>query len=171
VYQREPGYDANAQTVFLLDLAAPLDLPDALRGEQWQFVQLPLGEVCAELEQVQKVGVETIGSGFQGVQGSGLSWSTLDPKRNGRRGEPSPPNPPSRLLLLRKALVCQSGEDLHPCGPDASGGWGRGVQPSASTAACSIGIMFCMTARPCPGCGKSRGRVRRKASQLWPWHS
>jgi hypothetical protein len=43
VYQQHPGYSEKASTLFTVDLGAPEDLPDALRGEKWSFVQLPLG--------------------------------------------------------------------------------------------------------------------------------
>lgn len=48
VYSRHPGYSDKAATLFTLDLGPPEELPDALRGEKWSFVQLPL----ATLQQV-----------------------------------------------------------------------------------------------------------------------
>lgn len=42
VYKAHPGYSEKASTLFTVDLGAPEDLPDALRGEKWSFVQLPL---------------------------------------------------------------------------------------------------------------------------------
>ena len=55
MYQRDPGFDPKAQTAFSLDLGAPAELPDSLRGEAWQFVQLPLATLVAELEDVRRV--------------------------------------------------------------------------------------------------------------------
>ncbi|KAK9829878.1 hypothetical protein WJX72_008398 [[Myrmecia] bisecta] len=52
VYKAHQGYNDKAQTLFTLDLGAPGDLPDALRGEQWGFVQLPLGALLEEMDQV-----------------------------------------------------------------------------------------------------------------------
>lgn len=43
VYKQHPGYSDKASTLFTIDLGAPEELPDALRGEKWSFVQLPLG--------------------------------------------------------------------------------------------------------------------------------
>jgi len=48
VYPKHPGYDATAPPLMTYELGYPQDLPDALRGEQWAFVQIPLGEVVAE---------------------------------------------------------------------------------------------------------------------------
>jgi hypothetical protein len=43
VYKAHPGYSDKAASPFVLELGAPQELPDALRGEKWSFVQLPLG--------------------------------------------------------------------------------------------------------------------------------
>jgi len=49
VYSQHPGYKAGtAPVVSLLDKPPPAELPDALRGEQWAFVQLPLSDLKAE---------------------------------------------------------------------------------------------------------------------------
>eukprot|EP00891_Asterochloris_glomerata_P003089 jgi/Astpho2/3089/e_gw1.00051.118.1_t len=53
VYSQDPGYSSKAQTLFTLDLQPPATLPDNLRGEQWNFVQLPLSALQQELQQVQ----------------------------------------------------------------------------------------------------------------------
>ena len=45
VYKQAPGYSEKATSLFVLDLGPPQDLPDALRGESWLFVQLPLSSV------------------------------------------------------------------------------------------------------------------------------
>ena len=55
MYQQHPGFDPKAQTAFSLDLGAPQEPPDSLRGEAWQFVQLPLATLVAELEDVRRV--------------------------------------------------------------------------------------------------------------------
>ena len=43
VYKQHPGYSDKSSGLFSTDLGAPEELPDALRGERWAFVQLPLG--------------------------------------------------------------------------------------------------------------------------------
>lgn len=53
VYKKEAGYNDKAMTLFNLDLGAPEALPDALRGEKWAFVQLPLGGVMDMLKTVE----------------------------------------------------------------------------------------------------------------------
>lgn len=53
VYKTHPGYSDTASTLFTLDLGAPNELPDALRGESWSFVQLPLGALRGELGAVE----------------------------------------------------------------------------------------------------------------------
>ena len=40
MYRRAPGYSDKATSLFTLDLGPPQDLPDALRGESWMFVQV-----------------------------------------------------------------------------------------------------------------------------------
>uniref|UniRef100_A0A7I4E8L4 RNA-binding protein Tab2-like N-terminal domain-containing protein n=1 Tax=Physcomitrium patens TaxID=3218 RepID=A0A7I4E8L4_PHYPA len=41
VYSQHPGYQEGASPLLLQQQSLPLDLPDALRGEEWAFVQLP----------------------------------------------------------------------------------------------------------------------------------
>ena len=41
VYKVAAGYSEKATSLFTLDLGPPQDLPDALRGESWMFVQVP----------------------------------------------------------------------------------------------------------------------------------
>jgi hypothetical protein len=48
VYPAHPGFSDKASTLFTMEQGAPEELPDALRGEKWSFVQLPL----ATLQQV-----------------------------------------------------------------------------------------------------------------------
>lgn len=62
VYPADPRYAANAATMFNLDLGPPEPLPDALRGEKWAFVQLPLGALL-EMQGDVTSG-ETFGAGF-----------------------------------------------------------------------------------------------------------
>ncbi|EFN56383.1 hypothetical protein CHLNCDRAFT_35116 [Chlorella variabilis] len=52
VYEAHPGYNEKASTLFTVEMGAPEDLPDALRGEKWSFVQLPLATLQQELEAV-----------------------------------------------------------------------------------------------------------------------
>lgn len=66
LYPRMPGFSATAPAPFgALDAAfgggggagggaAPAQLPDALRGEAWAFVQLPLEELAPELDAVRR---------------------------------------------------------------------------------------------------------------------
>lgn len=53
VYKKHPGYDANAPPLMAFEPTAPKRLPDALRGESWAFVALPLRGVREEMEQVR----------------------------------------------------------------------------------------------------------------------
>ena len=39
----------------MLDLGSPEKLPDALRGEKWSFVQLPISALQTELQLVEQV--------------------------------------------------------------------------------------------------------------------
>ncbi len=52
VYKQAPGYSDKATSLFTLDLGSPQDLPDALRGESWVFVQLPLAQLLEEARAV-----------------------------------------------------------------------------------------------------------------------
>lgn len=52
VYKKDPNYSEKASTLFTLNMGAPEELPDALRGESWSFVQLPLGALRGELNEV-----------------------------------------------------------------------------------------------------------------------
>ncbi|EFJ49209.1 hypothetical protein VOLCADRAFT_74347 [Volvox carteri f. nagariensis] len=54
VYKTDPRYSDKAQSLFQLDLGPPEALPDALRGEQWAFVQLPLGTLLQMLRKVEE---------------------------------------------------------------------------------------------------------------------
>jgi hypothetical protein len=45
VYPAHPGFDPNAPPLMTYEAGVPQELPDALRGEQWAFVMLPLSEV------------------------------------------------------------------------------------------------------------------------------
>ncbi len=50
MYKQHPGYDEKATSLFNLELGPPEDLPDALRGEAWNFVQLPLSSLLEEAQ-------------------------------------------------------------------------------------------------------------------------
>jgi hypothetical protein len=54
VYKKHPGYDANAPPLMAFEASAPKRLPDALRGESWAFVALPLVGVREEMAQVKR---------------------------------------------------------------------------------------------------------------------
>lgn len=57
VYPQDPRFSSSAAaapSLFALDLGAPEPLPDALRGEQWAFVQLPLGSLRRMLRGVEQ---------------------------------------------------------------------------------------------------------------------
>jgi len=54
VYKQDARYSDKAQSLFTLDLGAPEPLPDALRGEQWAFVQLPLSALQGMLKKVEE---------------------------------------------------------------------------------------------------------------------
>ena len=63
VYKQAPGYSEKATSLFVLDLGPPQDLPDALRGEAWLFVQLPLSMLQQELRSVETRAI--FGDSFQ----------------------------------------------------------------------------------------------------------
>jgi RNA-binding protein Tab2/Atab2 len=54
VYKQDERYTESAGTMFQLDLAPPTELADALRGEQWAFVQLPLSALRSELQPLEE---------------------------------------------------------------------------------------------------------------------
>ena len=55
IYKKDPGYSDKSASLFTLDLQSPQELPDNLRGEKWNFVQLPLSALLQELSLVQQV--------------------------------------------------------------------------------------------------------------------
>lgn len=61
LYKKDPGYSDKAASLFTLDLQSPQELPDNLRGEQWNFVQLPLSALVEELDQVKQVTLFMLG--------------------------------------------------------------------------------------------------------------
>ena len=63
MYKQAPGYSEKATSLFVLDLGPPQDLPDALRGEAWLFVQLPLSMLRQELRSVETRAI--FGDSFQ----------------------------------------------------------------------------------------------------------
>lgn len=62
VYRQYPGFQEGAALPLQLEQSNPLELPDALRGEQWAFVQLPLPGVLEEMAAVERG--STFGSFF-----------------------------------------------------------------------------------------------------------
>ena len=57
MYKKDPGFSDKASSLFMLDLGSPEKLPDALRGEKWSFVQLPLSALQQELRLVEQVSI------------------------------------------------------------------------------------------------------------------
>ena len=56
-----PGFSATVASPLGMEQGAPKDLPDALRGEAWQFVQLPLSDLQAELQQTEQASPPCLG--------------------------------------------------------------------------------------------------------------
>lgn len=77
VYKQDERYSEKAGTMFQLDLAPPADLADALRGEQWAFVRLPLSALQEELAPLADGSV--FGASIPNLQKLGLSDSTMVP--------------------------------------------------------------------------------------------
>uniref|UniRef100_A0A061R087 Rna binding protein n=1 Tax=Tetraselmis sp. GSL018 TaxID=582737 RepID=A0A061R087_9CHLO len=79
VYSKDSRYSADSQPGFTLDLGSPADLPDALRGEKWAFVEFPLGALMEEAKAVENG--DAFGSCFslESVGCSDLSPETLIP--------------------------------------------------------------------------------------------
>jgi RNA-binding protein Tab2/Atab2 len=55
VYQQLEGFNASIRSPPAGDPGPPKELPDTLRGEAWQFVQLPLADLQSELQQAMQV--------------------------------------------------------------------------------------------------------------------
>ena len=53
VYKKDPGYDGSIPPLINLEGMAPENLPDALRGEQWAFVQIDVATLKREVEDVK----------------------------------------------------------------------------------------------------------------------
>ena len=53
VYKQHPGFDGQASPMMGFEMSSPRPLPDALRGESWAFVALPLVGVREEIQQVK----------------------------------------------------------------------------------------------------------------------
>lgn len=77
VYKTDERYSEKAGTMFQLDLAPPEDISDALRGEQWAFVQLPLSALMEEIAPVHKQ--ECFGAIVPHIDDLGLSPDTNVP--------------------------------------------------------------------------------------------
>ena len=54
VYPEDPRYAPNVKSLFTLDVGAPESLPDNLRGEAWDFVQLPLRTLMNETGDIER---------------------------------------------------------------------------------------------------------------------
>jgi RNA-binding protein Tab2/Atab2 len=55
VYQQMEGFSAGVRSPAAGEPGPPKELPDTLRGEAWQFVQLPLADLQSELQQAMQV--------------------------------------------------------------------------------------------------------------------
>ena len=77
VYKRDERYSESASTMFKLDLSPPEDVADALRGEQWAFVQLPLSHLKSEMAPLEAN--EMFGKGMPTLHKLGLPDTTLVP--------------------------------------------------------------------------------------------
>lgn len=89
VYPKHPGFDPNAPPLMTYEVGAPQELPDALRGEQWAFVMLPLS-------QVQQEARETVGSGGFG--------EVLSGEMTGMSGNPEENFVPGVAVFSQRAL-------------------------------------------------------------------
>jgi len=81
VYPQMPGYDEKSPTLFTMETGVVEDLPDALRGERWSFVQLPLSMVVDEMKGVRKGKVfgSTIPLDLAGIDQARLEQDPLVP--------------------------------------------------------------------------------------------
>ena len=77
VYKPDERYTESAGTMFQLELAPPMDIADALRGEQWAFVQLPLSQLQSELAPLAEGNM--FGSALPTLERLGLSEDALVP--------------------------------------------------------------------------------------------
>lgn len=50
MYQQLEGFSASIRSPLAGEPGPPQELPDTLRGEAWQFVQLPLADLQSELQ-------------------------------------------------------------------------------------------------------------------------
>lgn len=69
VYKQDSRYNDKATSMFNIELGAPEPLPDALRGEKWAFVQLPLSNLK---EMLQPVGQGSLFGGSFSLDAAGL---------------------------------------------------------------------------------------------------
>jgi RNA-binding protein Tab2/Atab2 len=63
VYQQLEGFSASVRSPPAGEPGPPKELPDTLRGEAWQFVQLPLADLQSELQQAVQVTLKLTSSG------------------------------------------------------------------------------------------------------------
>lgn len=77
MYKADARYTPGAASMFSLDLAPPADIADALRGEQWAFVQLPLATLREEATAVATGGA--FGAALPGLAALCLPDSTSVP--------------------------------------------------------------------------------------------
>jgi hypothetical protein len=103
-YPRLPNFDANSPPLLSLEPGPPAALPDALRGERWAFVSLPLAGV------LQEAGRVSSGAAFGAV---------FDPATAGLADLPPDASVPGLVVLSRRA--------------DALAGWTNGLEIAALT--------------------------------------
>ena len=60
MYSQLEGFSASIKNPLAGEPGPPKELPDTLRGEAWQIVQLPLGDLQAELAQATQVHIADI---------------------------------------------------------------------------------------------------------------
>merc|ERR1712187_367137 len=54
VYKKSSGYIETNTTAYTFEKAIPRDLPDALRGEQWTFIQLSASKLEKETQKIEQ---------------------------------------------------------------------------------------------------------------------
>ena len=107
LYPSLPNFDSSAAPLVTMDPGPPQALPDALRGERWAFVSLPLEGVLQEAERVRRA--EAFGSVFE------PNMAGVDPAALAAGGV----NIPGVVVLSRRA--------------DALAGWTNGLEIASLT--------------------------------------
>ena len=172
-------HQPQATTLFTMDLGAPEDLPDALRGEKWSFVQLPLATLqqargrgggggrgvrlpLAALQQACAAGAAECAAGAAGPQGMHMrsGRQIADCETRGPLPVASTPSPPHRChpatLAPAGAGRCGGGQVLWrhagPGGRAAAGAGPRHPRPGrgcVQVRARSLAGAHCVLSAPC----------------------